>query len=514
LISLALLQRRTRNSSVVSASEPLIVGLSGSGRSACATSCNSERVIGICSQERITRVRGAGFNSSGLPDEALDEVLGRAVRQRKDVTTYAFADASPPPGIPNGVHLDHHLAHACSAFLPSPFESSAIFVCDHESPQISVWDGVGQSVTRAEWPWHGVGFAELYSRCAEVLGFAGSEHRMEALARLDPDYRSDWATNLFTLGDDRLEIVTEWRERVAANGAGPHKQRANAASALQCRIGDLLVEFLSMVRRRMGDRRQLCAGGSLFYNSHFNSRVRGSGIFDEVFVPVDPGNAGLSVGAALHASPHRRLPVSPFLGPAYVSGDIKATLDNCKLTYQWLSESDTLAMTIRALQKGQLVGWFEGPMECGPRALGGRSILASPFSQYVLDNLNRFLKHRDPWRGYALSGLASAVADHFNGPSASPFMECDYTPRDRARFEHVIPGPRGAVRVQTVGKDGPPRFRALLGAFGDATGLPVLVNTSFNGFREPIVCSPRDAVRVFFGTGIDMLVFGQLVLTK
>ena len=153
-------------------------------------------------------------------------------------------------------------------------------------------------------------------------------------------------------------------------------------------------------------------------------------------------------------------------------------------------------------------------MECGPRALGARSILASPFSQYVLDNLNRFLKHRDPWRGYALSGLAAAVRDQFDGPPASPFMECDYIPRDRARFEHVLPGPSAAVRVQTVAEDGPPRFRALLSAFGDATGLPVLVNTSFNGFREPIVCSPRDAIRVFFGTGVDTLVFGQLILTK
>jgi carbamoyltransferase len=242
--------------------------------------------------------------------------------------------------------------------------------------------------------------------------------------------------------------------------------------------------------------------------------VKLSGIFDDVFVPMDPGNAGLSVGAALHVSHLIRRAVSPFLGPAYVPEDIKATLDNCKLSYQWLSEPDMLAMTVRALQAGQLVGWFEGSMECGPRALGARSILASPFSPYVLENLNRFLKHRDPWRGYALSGLASAVRDHFDGPSASPFMECDYIPTDRERLRHVLPGPHAGVRVQTVAEAGPPGFRALLSAFGDATGFPLLVSTSFNGFLEPIVCSPRDAIRVFFGTGLDLLVFGQLILAK
>jgi carbamoyltransferase len=276
----------------------------------------------------------------------------------------------------------------------------------------------------------------------------------------------------------------------------------------------LLVALLSQIRARVPSRTRLCLGGSLFYNSSFNARARTSGIFDEVFVPVDPGNAGLSLGTALHAGRLARQRVTPFLGPSFGSDEIKATLENCKLTYRWVSETDAVGVAVNALRKGQLVAWFDGAMESGPRALGGRSILASPFSSYVLDNLNRFLKHRDPWRGYALSALDRVVSEEFDGPAVSPFMECDYVPRDRARFAHVLPGPRAAVRVQTVSTDVPPRFRALLRAFGDTTGCPVLVNTSFNGFREPIVCSPRDAVRVFFGTGIDVLVMGQFVLTK
>jgi carbamoyltransferase len=211
---------------------------------------------------------------------------------------------------------------------------------------------------------------------------------------------------------------------------------------------------------------------------------------------------------------HQRVRVNPFLGPAYCAEEIKATLDNCKLTYQWASDTDATEMSVQALRKGQLIAWFDGAMEWGPRALGARSILANPFAPYVLENLNRFLRKREPWRGYALSGLEKAVGDHFDGPSCSPFMECDYVPKDRARFRHILPAPTAAVRVQTVGVAAPARFQRLLQRFGEVSEIPMLVNTSFNGFREPIVCSPNDAVRVFYGSGVDMLIIGNFVVTK
>ncbi len=463
----------------------LWAGIASGRRNACVALCTRDQVLGICEQERITRVPGAGVNSTGLPDEALDELLRRAGRARRDLAGFALADHGAGPARPDTLRVDHHFAHACAAFLPSRFDAARIVICDHEAPHVSVWDGRGTSVTRVDRPWHGTGFAELYSQCAEVLGFAsaGGEQRMEALARLDPSARDD---------------------RVA---------RAAIASALESRIGDLLVAF---IRRIAADSpaRQLCVGGSVFYHSDFNSRVKLSGAFDEVFVPINPGNAGLALGTAMHASSEVRRPVGPFLGPSYTPEEIKPTLDNCKLTYDWASESETVGIAVEALKKGQLVAWFDGGMEWGPRALGARSILANPFSPYMLENLNRFLKHRDPWRGYAVSVLESAAAEHFDGPRDSPFMECDYTPKDRRRFSHVLPGEQAALRVQTVGQDALPRFRSLLQAFGEAVGTPVLVNTSFNGFREPIVCTPRDAIRVFYGTGIDMLVFPQFIVRK
>jgi carbamoyltransferase len=475
-------------------------------------------MLGICEQERITRVRGAGFNSSGLPDEALDELLTRCGRNRAEIAAYVLAEAVSVEPPATCLHLDHHFAHACSAFLPSPFDSATIVVCDHEAPQISVWDGHDRTVTRIEWPWHGAGFAEIYSGCADALGFSGGGHeqRMEALARLHPERHDDRVASLFAFKGERLELATNWQSHIESlTDGGPMPDgTATLASGLQCRIGNLLVEFLAEVRRRAPARRQLCLGGSLFYNSYFNTRAKRCGAFDDVFVPINPGNAGLAVGNALHAMEPLRESVTPFLGPSHNAEEIKASLDNCKLHYQWASEADAVSFAVEALLKGRLVGWFSGAMEFGQRALGARSILANPFAPYALDNLNRFLKQREPWRGYALSVAETSAHEYFDGPGTSPFMECDYVPKDPGTFRHVLPSPKAAMRVHTVGHQAPPMFQQLLSEFGKASGMPILVNTSFNGFREPIVCSPRDAIRVFFGTGLDVLVLGHFIVSK
>jgi len=493
----------------------LVAAVAGAARNACVALSTGAEIAGVCEQERITRVRAAGFNATGLPDEALDEVLRRAGRRRGDVDRYVVAESGSPASRDGFEQLDHHFAHACSAFMPSPFESATVVVCDHTAPFVSVWDGDGRTMTRIDWPWNGAGFADIYSACAEAIGFngGGREQRMEALARLDPDHRDDRIDDLIALESDGLRLPADWQARVESWASASDYERAQVAAGLQSRLAGLLVAFLEDVRRRTR-RGHLCLGGTLFSNSHFNARVKVLSGFDEIFVPVNPGDAGLAVGAAMHVSGQPRHTVTPFLGPAYSLEDMKAVLDNCKLQYECASGGDAVAIAVDALKKGRLVAWFEGAMEWGPRALGARSILASPFSPYVLDNLNRFLKQRDPWRGYALSGLAAAVDEHFDGPDASPFMECDYVPRDRRRFRHVLPAPNAAVRVQTVGADAPPRFRELLAAFGADTGIPIVVNTSFNGFQEPIVCSPRDAVRVFFGTGIDTLVLDRFVIRK
>jgi carbamoyltransferase len=498
----------------------LIAGLGGALRHGCVALANGGRLLGACAQERVTRVKGAGFNASGLPDEALDVLLERLGRSRTDVGRYVSAEDGPEIDKENvAERLDHHLAHACTAYLTSPFGKAVIVVCDEDAPKVSVWEGSARTIRRIDWPWSGAGFGDVYSRLGNAFGFRSDrrDHRLEALARLNPDSQDSRVAALVRMNGNSLTLlpnleatIEEWARRVEPRGP---IACASLAAAVQGRLGETFVEMLAAVRQQTGADR-LCLGGSFFYHSWVNTLAKRSGIFDEVFVPVDPGNGGLAIGTALHASSALPASVSPFLGPAYAGQETKETLDNCKLHYGWESEQGATDAAVRALKQGTLVGWFDGAMEWGPRALGARCILANPFAPYVLENLNRFLKGRESWRGYAISGLEPAVGEHFEGPARSPFMEGDYRPRDPQRFANVLPSPCAAIRVQTVGDGALPRFRRLLEAFGAATGLPFLVNTSFNGFHEPIVCSPRDAVRVFYGSGVDLLVLDQFILRK
>jgi carbamoyltransferase len=495
----------------------VIAGTTGGRRHGAAAIAESGRLVGVCSQERVTRVRAAGTNASGMPDEAIDLLLGRMGRGRQQITRHVVVHGDHAAPAAPVDRIDDHFAHACTAYLTSGFAAAAIVVCDHEAPEVSVFTGDGAAILPLECPLAGTGFATVYSRFTAAFGLT-RDQQFEALARLQPGHRDAAIDRLLTFADGMLVVdpalERKIEERLPAGGDGAIQPRAALASALEARLGELLVEFLRQVAGRTGSA-ALCLGGSLFYHSSINTMVKQAGLFREVFVPVDPGNSGLAVGAALHGVGGRPAPASPFLGPRYSPQEIKETLDNCKLQYSWQQEDAVIATAVKALQQGYLVGWFEGAMEWGPRALGARCIFASPSAPYVLDNLNHFLKRRESWRGYAISGPQEAVAEYFSGPESAPFMEYDYRPRDEDRVRAVLPAAGAAIRVQTVANDeATPRVRRLLEAFGRATGLPFLVNTSFNGFHEPIVCNPRDAVRVFYGTGLDVLVCDQFVLRK
>jgi carbamoyltransferase len=503
---------------------PAFLGVGGAARNACAAICVDGQIVAACEQERLVRVRGVGLPSDGFPVEAVDEVLALSRCRAGDVASYVVAEpqvrfrATLPAAV-----VDHHHAHAATAFLTAPFDRAVVLVCDsHSSRELSVWIGDGNRLDDQRWPWRGPAFATLYADCAKLFDGRGNAHphALELLAHLGRGDGAEKLGHVFRYADGGLEVDEDWQARVHTMIADERQRRggppADTASAVQRRVGQLLLDFLADMRASV-DVDALCLAGGLFYNTYLNTLIRTSGLFQHVFVPANPGNAGLALGGALiegrrsHAV-RNATALSPFLGPEYDSEAIKSALDGCKLSYEFVREDEVLDAAVTALTRGQLVGWFQGRMEWGPRALGHRSILANPQSPHVLDNLNLFLRKRERSRPFGVSAREDALPAFFCGTGVSPFMEHQYHPRDD-RLRYIMPDGATAIRVQTVGRE-MGLFHALHTRMEQATGCGVLVNTSFNGFHEPIVCSPRDAVRVFFGTGLDMLVIGRFILRK
>lgn len=490
-----------------------IIGLAGASRNGAVAVCDDGRVVGMCEQERVTRTRREPLPAGKLPAQTLATILRKGSHDADEVTACAVAERgiTLPAEFPIE-YVDHHRAHAATAFYTSPFADATILVCDGSGdPELTVWLGDERGIRRADFDWHGPGFATIYSRVSEAMGFGSDgEAKVEALARIGAvDVDADVPGVVYR--GDCLDVPARFQTTIFET-----TNRAAVAARVQRQLGDVLLEVVAAIQHQVGGA-NLCLGGGLFYNSFFNTALARSTAYANTFVPPNPGNAGVAIGAALMASGGavRRDAslTSPFLGPGFTPDEVKATLDNCKLSYDYLSNGRLIDQTTAALSTGKLIGWFHERMEWGVRALGNRSILASPVSPYVLENLNRFLKQREPHRTYSVAVCAEDVARFFCGPARSPLMEYEYEVLDRVLFRHLLPEHATRLRVQTVDASAGP-FYDLLRAFGDLTGVPVLVNTSFNGFNEPIVCDPRDAVRVFYGTGLDMAVLGNLVIKK
>jgi carbamoyltransferase len=503
----------------------LIAGIAGALRNAAASLCDNGHIVAVCEQERVTRTRRAALRQGRLPTETLDTILRIGGREIADVSTYAVAETAIdlPSDLPVE-RVEHHRAHAATSFFTSPFADAVVLVCDrHGEPELSVWRGDRSGVTRLDFPWNGPAFAAVYSRAAQAFGFApdGDEHRLEALAHV-ADRPADAALSLVASDGKSLEVSSQFSACIASLvrsvGSGDGlPAAARVANGVQRSLGESLVHVVRAIRSRFGGR-HLCLGGGLFYNSYFNTVVAQSDVYEHTFVPVNPGNAGIAVGAALEVAgkdrpPPGAMPLSPFLGPGYDAGEIKAILENCKLSYDYVHGGQVIERAARAISQGKLVAWFQGRMEWGPRALGNRSILVSPVAPFVLENLNVFLKHRAPHRSYSVSVCAEDAPRYFRGPPTSHFMEYEYEVIDAEVLRALLPLNSTRLRVQTV-PESAGSFHTLIKAFGDLTGVPIVVNTSFNGFAEPIVCTPRDAVRVFYGTGLDMAVIGRFVLQK
>jgi carbamoyltransferase len=440
-------------------------------------------------------------------------------------------------------HVEHHLAHAASVFYPSPFEEAAILSIDGAGEDITTWFGRGAG-TRLErlgcirLP-HSLGL--FYSAITDYLGFKpwGGEGKVMGLAPYgDPDRYYPQMRELLHWNDEGgFEVnlryfdyhVTGWTRWVSPafeQVFGPRRQPESEMTSTYQDIAAALQRVveeaaLALVRHmaRLVPSRNLCLVGGLALNSVLNGRIEREGPFENVFMTPASNDAGTALGGALflahsnHVLPRVETPNLAYLGPDYSSEQCAAAAARSDLKVDGPGEH--IERVADLLAQGKIIGWFHGRMEVGPRSLGNRSILADPRDPKMKDIINHRVKHRESFRPFAPSVLREAANDYFEGVKESPYMLSVYPvrPDQRSRVP-AITHVDGTARVQTVSREENPIYYRLIEAFGRRTGVPMLLNTSFNVRGEPIVCTPEDAIACFQGTEIDHLVLGDLLLSK
>ncbi len=421
--------------------------------------------------------------------------------------------------------VEHHLAHEASAFLASPFEQCAVMTLDGRGERASTSYGHFSGaryrrIGQVNVP-HSLGL--LYEQVTDYLGFLHSsdEYKVMALASFgEPVYLEEFLGMIklgpgggYVIGTPRLaERFGPPRQR----GARLERRHFDIASSLQAALERSVVELARWLRAETGSE-NLCMAGGVALNCVMNARVRDAGIFRQVWVQPAAGDSGTALGAALwvdwkHSHQRRYRMEHVYLGPGYEEKEIEAFLRRARLN--WRRLSDVPAETAELLARDRIIGWFQGRMEFGPRALGARSILASPLGADMQQRLNE-IKDREDFRPVAPVVLEEEAPKWFRNAGRSPFMLFVYdVAQDRAERIPAVRHTDGTARVQTINRDQNPLYWQLVHAFGQRTGVPVLVNTSFNTRSEPIVCSPRDAVESFWSSPLDALVIGPYLLEK
>ncbi len=465
---------------------------------------------------------------------------------------------------------EHHQSHAASAFYPSPFESAVVLTMDGvgEWATTSVCIGNGADLTpklELMFP-HSLGL--LYTAVTQYLGFKvlSGEYKVMGLApygtpkycalflehlvdlKTDGTFRLDQRYFDYCTGGNMISpaFAELFGHPIRSEENSPLEQfHMDMAASLQWVTEEIVIRLCRDLTSRFGIR-NLCLAGGVALNCVANGRVRRELDIDGLWVQPAAGDAGCALGAALaawhqHLKQPRPEPAGrdamqgSYLGPEFSPDEIKARLEAAGAHFEDYAEDTVMEMAVKALAAGKVVGWFQGRMEFGPRALGARSILADARSPEMQKTLNLKVKNRESFRPFAPAVTQEDAADWFELQGDSPYMlltapvlasrrksqaESDFAGSYLDRLNRVrseIPAVTHmdySARVQTVNAETNPRFHRLLTAFRDKTDCPVLINTSFNVRGEPIVCTPEDAFRCFMGTDIDMLIVGDCVLEK
>ena len=460
--------------------------------------------------------------------------------------------------------VEHHQAHLASSFFVSPFERAALLSADGLGDFASTMWGTGSGnrmhIDGAIAFPHSLGL--FYSGVTQYLGFPkfGDEYKVMGLAaygqpeqmdafrdivrfdgrsngngfRLCLDYfthhrtgpEMSWAEadKTPTLG----KMFSEEMPKRLGPTRGPdeplERRHRNLAASLQARLEEVYLGMLKKLAERTG-LKAICLSGGVAFNCVANGKIFEVTPFEQVYVHPAAGDAGLAVGAAYYlwhqklGKPRSFVMEHAYWGPGYTRAEIRRAIDSNGIAQKGfrvseLAEEELVRDTAAIIADGKILGWFQGRAEWGPRALGNRSIVADPRRPEMKEILNRRIKHREIFRPFAPSILSEATGEYFEKSHPSPFMTLAYSVRADKRG--AIPAPThvdGTGRLQTVTREANPRYHALISAFRDLTGVPVVLNTSFND-NEPIVCRPEEAIDCFLRTQMDALVLGDFLITK
>jgi carbamoyltransferase len=443
--------------------------------------------------------------------------------------------------------IDHHMAHAAAAFLVSPYDEAALLTLDGvgEWTTTTYGHGKGNDITlhkHIQFP-HSLGL--LYSALTAYLGFKvnNSEYKVMGLSAYGKPIYYDKLKKIIDVKDDgsfQLNMdyfVYHYKMSMPSKKFveefGPLRKRGepvgqfhmDMAASLQKLTEDVVFSVLNHVYQETKTK-NLCIGGGVALNSVANGKIINNTPFDHVYAVPSPGDGGTSIGAAYYVyntllgNKRNYVLNSPYLGPSFTSNEIKSFLDNYNIKYTTFMDDATMARSVaQLLNDNNVVGWFQGRMEFGPRALGGRSILANPTDTTMQDIINLKVKHRERFRPFAPAIMADKASEYFEyNPSMSHLSDFMLTvcpiKEDKRKGLPAVTHVDGTGRLQTVGKKQHPRYYEVIKAFYALSKTPILVNTSFNIRGEPIVCTPHEAYRCMMGTEIDYLVMDKFLIAR
>jgi len=438
--------------------------------------------------------------------------------------------------------VPHHLSHAVGSFFVSPYEEAALLGIDGSGEWATTFmgEGRGNQFTRINENYFPHSLGSIYEAATEFCGFRPNydEGKTMGLAPLgNPAVYFDKVSDIVKVDKKgNLEIDLSYFDyqywsknrcsqkfietfgKKRQSGEAISENHADVAAAFQAVLEARILEMCDILYHATKMDYLVFAGG-VALNSVANGRIIRETNFKDIYVMPAAGDNGTSIGAAYYLynglldKPRRYLHMNPYVGNSYTNSEIEKTLEECKIQASF--HEDICEVTANLLQEGKIIGWFQGNMEIGPRALGNRSILANPTLLNMKDKINAEVKHREAFRPFAPACVKEEKSKYFEIDVEAPFMlkVC----KIKKDYLEVIPAVAhvdGTARLQTVDAGTNPIFYELLQKFGKQSGIPVLLNTSFNIMGEPIVESPIQAIRCFFSTGLDHLVLGNYLISK